>query len=100
MRLSKQQIDIIKAGTAEVFGEAAEVLVFGSRVDDTQRGGDIDLYIELPEMPEEQKQALESRLWIRLQRTLGEQKIDVVTHVQGTPMRPIDEQAHATGVRL
>ena len=100
MRLSDKQVEAIRTVVAEVFGEAAQIFLFGSRVDDTQRGGDIDLYIELPEMPEEQKQALESRLWIRLQRTLGEQKIDVVTHVQGTPMRPIDQQARATGVRL
>ena len=100
MRLSDKQVEAIRTVVAEVFGEAAQIFLFGSRVDDTQRGGDIDLYIELPEMPEEQKQTLESRLWIRLQRTLGEQKIDVVTHVQGTPMRPIDQQARATGVRL
>ena len=100
MRLSDKQVEAIRTVVAEVFGEAAQIFLFGSRVDDTQRGGDIDLYIELPEMPEEQKQTLESRLWIRLQRTLGEQKIDVVTHIQGTPMRPIDQQARATGVRL
>ena len=100
MRLSKKQIETIKSGAAEVFGEAAQVFLFGSRVNDTQRGGDIDLYVELPEMTEEHKRALESRFWIRLQRTLGEQKIDVVTHVQGTPMRPIDQQARATGVLL
>lgn len=100
MRLSEQQIDVIKTGAVEVFGEAAEVLVFGSRVDDSKRGGDIDLYIELPEMTEKDKLSLESKFWVFLQRTLGEQQIDVITHVQGTPLRPIDQQARATGVRL
>ena len=100
MRLSETQIEIIKSGAAEVFGEAAQVFLFGSRVDEGQRGGDIDLYVEVPEMTEERKRVLESRFWIRLQRTLGERKIDVITHVQGTAMRPIDQQARATGVRL
>jgi len=63
-------------------------------------GGDIDLYVELPAMEREETRRLESRFWIRLQRLLGERRIDIVTHVRGTPLRPIDQQARNTGICL
>ncbi|MDP2758927.1 MAG: nucleotidyltransferase domain-containing protein [Sideroxyarcus sp.] len=46
MRLSAAQIEAIKQETAHFFGAQAEVWLFGSRVDDTQRGGDVDLYVK------------------------------------------------------
>ena len=67
---------------------------------DSRRGGDIDLYVELPAMGEDEMRRLESRFWIRLQRALGERKIDIVTHLQGAPLRPVDQQARATGICL
>ncbi len=100
MRLSQSQIEAIKTSTIEIFGPEAQVWLFGSRVDDAKRGGDIDLYVELPNIDPEQIRRLESRFWIRLQRRLGERKIDIVTHLHGTPLRPIDQQARDTGIRL
>ena len=100
MRLTTLQIQAIKTAAAQIFGPQAQVWLFGSRVDDDKRGGDIDLYLEVPAMDPEDLRKLESRFWIRLQRTLGEQKIDIVTHMQGSPLKPIDQQARNTGVCL
>jgi len=100
MRLTQSQIKAIKSAAAEIFGDEAEVWLFGSRADDSRRGGDIDLYVELPAMGEDEMRRLESRFWIRLQRALGERKIDIVTHLQGAPLRPVDQQARATGICL
>lgn len=100
MRLTQTQIEAIKESAEQTFGPAANVWLFGSRVDDASRGGDIDLYVELPPMNAQERQRLETRFWVRLQRALGEQKIDIVTHLEGAPMRPIDQQARATGVQL
>ena len=44
MRLSKKKIKLIKDKVSLIFGEAV-IYLFGSRVDDTKKGGDIDLYI-------------------------------------------------------
>lgn len=100
MRLSEKQVTLIKSAAAEVLGDQAQVWLFGSRVDDQRRGGDIDLYVELPADMDLQRVALETQFWTRLQRDLGEQRIDIVTHVAGTPIRPIDQQARATGICL
>jgi predicted nucleotidyltransferase len=100
MRLTTQQVQTIKSAAEDIFGAEARVWLFGSRVDDSKRGGDIDLYLELPEAPQPALAELESKFWARLQQSLGEQKIDIVSRVQGSPSRPIDEQARRTGVCL
>ena len=44
MRLTDEQ-KIIKTHTSKIFGPKAHVLLFGSRVHDSEKGGDIDLLI-------------------------------------------------------
>ena len=43
VRLTKQQTEIIRGAAGTAFGIGTEVTLFGSRVDDSQRAGDIDL---------------------------------------------------------
>lgn len=45
MRLTDGQKAAIRETAAECFGSTVQVMVFGSRVDDSARGGDIDLLI-------------------------------------------------------
>lgn len=99
MRLTDRQIRIIKEEVQHVFGVDTQVWLFGSRVDDSARGGDIDLMIEAALEPDE---ALESelRLYSRLIRRLGDQRIDIVVHRATTPRLPIHEMALKTGKRL
>lgn len=47
MRLNETVREIIKSEVDSQLGPDAVVRLFGSRVDDTRRGGDIDLLIEL-----------------------------------------------------
>jgi len=44
VRLTSKEIEIIKIKSLEVFGES-EVYIFGSRIDDNKKGGDVDIYI-------------------------------------------------------
>ena len=46
MRLSRKQLVAITETALGVAGDGARVSLFGSRLDDTQSGGDIDLLIE------------------------------------------------------
>jgi len=46
MKLSNDSMLTIKQAVTLIFGKDAKVYLFGSRVDDAKKGGDIDLYIE------------------------------------------------------
>jgi predicted nucleotidyltransferase len=46
MRLTDEERQVLRDAAARWFGPAAQVRVFGSRLDDTRRGGDIDLLVE------------------------------------------------------
>lgn len=46
MRLTAEQITVILETTHAVAGKGSDVWLFGSRLDDTRHGGDIDLLIE------------------------------------------------------
>ncbi len=98
MRLDATEIAAITATAARVFGPDASVRLFGSRTDDARRGGDIDLYIEVaPGMADLGHQ---SRFSWDLQGLIGEQKIDVLVHERGTPLRPMHRIAERTGLLL
>lgn len=43
MRLSEKERASIKQAAKEVWGDKAAINLFGSRTDNTRRGGDIDL---------------------------------------------------------
>ena len=43
MRLTEFEINVIKQSARDVFGSDVQFFLFGSRVDDTKKGGDIDL---------------------------------------------------------
>jgi predicted nucleotidyltransferase len=99
MRLSEQQQAIIRSSVTENFGADAVVRLFGSRTDDNQRGGDIDLLIELNK-PLAHRVQDECRLAAQLYIKLGGRKVDVLLKDALSPMLPIYEQALRTGIIL
>lgn len=48
MRLTDHQVKAITQLAHEIAGERAQVRVFGSRLDDDARGGDLDLMLDCP----------------------------------------------------
>jgi len=99
MRLNSKSKSTIRDTVAEIFGAEAEVLLFGSRLDDSSRGGDIDLLIKLNH-PEPQKLCKELTLVARLQLRLGDQPIDVIVIEPGENLSPIQSIALQQGARL
>lgn len=99
MRLSQNQVEVIRRTVREVFGMEADVKLFGSRANDDARGGDIDLLVEMPTIVvEPERKTLQ--LVARLQLRLGDQPIDVLVLDPATPRQSIHEQAIHTGIKL
>ena len=99
MRMPPNYQTTITATAADVFGEGVSVWLFGSRLDDSAKGGDVDLLIKL-ESPTADKEVLAARYNARLQMKLGLQKFDVLVIDPSTTLKPIHQQALSKGVRL
>lgn len=87
MRLKQRDVDAIRLATREAFGDTASVSLFGSRLDDARRGGDIDLLIEADPVG--------GAAWRRINafrdilfRYIDEQKVDVVVIERGKVPSP------------
>lgn len=93
MRLTEYEIQCIKKSVRELDSEAM-IYLFGSRVDDSKKGGDIDLLILSKTLSFRDKR----KIRIALHKQLGEQKIDIlITPVISTPFERI---AFSNGILL
>jgi len=101
MRLTEKELVIIRKTFHECFSESDHLWLFGSRVDDSKRGGDIDFYVETTEKNTSNAVAKRLAFIITLKQLLGDQKIDVVLN-QLTLNRPLSiyQEAKKTGVQL
>ncbi len=80
MRLTGREIQAIKKAVQKNFGYTSRVLVFGSRIDESKKGGDIDLFIEHDAvMTDEEVIISKLKTMSDIQIALGDQKIDIVT---------------------
>ena len=96
MRLSTPQIEAIVSTARAVAGADAQVRLFGSRLRDDVRGGDIDLLVECPQ-PVDRPVWLAAQLTAKLQRALGERRIDVLVVGPGMALEPVHLAARAEG---
>ena len=77
MRLSERERAAIVDAVHRRFGADTAVYLFGSRVDDHRRGGDIDLFVRTSMGAAEAHQARMLAI-TDMQMALGDQKIDMV----------------------
>ena len=90
MRLTNQQLSIIKTTATQLFGASTGVWLFGSRVDDAARGGDVDAIVDA-----------KLRFLMEMHKKLGERKIDVVIcRPDSNNDLPIYRVAKETGIKL
>ena len=73
MRLKKNEQIIIKQ-TIWNIDPNARIYLFGSRVDDQQKGGDIDLLVLSKQINHSEQRKIKTRLY----DLIGEQKIDLI----------------------
>ncbi len=98
MRLSTEEIQHIKAVAQTLWGDELKIWLFGSRVDDTQKVGDIDLYIDISKKITPNSHS--SRYIALLQQKIGEQKIDVLITDSTMHLQDIHLIAKQTGILL
>ena len=94
MRLTPEQTRIIKAAVARELEPDARIWLFGSRVDDHRRGGDIDLYVETRHAD----LLRELRCKVAIEEAV-DLHVDLVIAQPGDD-RPISRIARSEGIRL
>jgi len=85
VRLDGETIRVIKENVSINFGKDAKILLFGSRVDLKQKGGDIDLMV-LSSLGNTEQFKAKIMTLSGIHRALGEQKIDLI------PWNPQNDQ--------
>ena len=101
LRLTENERRTLKQLACDCFEGDAIVRLFGSRLADQGRGGDIDLLIETKLSDPAQISRAHSRFLARVYSTLGEQKVDVLIDYPNRSHRPpVYEVARRQGVLL
>ena len=99
MRISPEQITAIRQFTLELAGPTARVWLFGSRVHDHLRGGDVDLLLEL-DAPVAEPALLAAQLSARVSRSMDGRKVDVLIKAPNVQQLPIHSIALEQGICL
>ena len=96
MRLTREQVQIVLQTTTQLAGSSARAYLFGSRLDDQARGGDVDLLVETPTpMPLIQRARLKHLLESQLNLP-----IDLVVHTLSAGLTPFQQIARARAIPL
>jgi len=96
MKLSEFEKNIIKSEAKKIFGTKSKIFIFGSRVNDKEKGGDIDILV----IPQNQINIFHKKLkyLTNVQLKIGLQKIDVVIYKNGKTS--IEKEAIKNGIEL
>jgi predicted nucleotidyltransferase len=99
MRLSPEHIQNIKSTAHAVLGEGVRIVLFGSRVDDQAKGGDVEWLIEVPQ-PLAEPALMSARIASRISRAMNGRKVDVLFKAPNLQEQPIHQIAARQGVVL
>jgi predicted nucleotidyltransferase len=96
MRLTTDQIHAIRSVIHEFAGEEAKAWLYGSRLDESRRGGDVDLLVQSnPEIGLLQRARIKNRLELQLGLP-----VDVMSAAIEGNFAPFVRIAMAQGLRL
>lgn len=99
MRLTDDQTQTIRHLACQVAGDRCRVRIFGSRLDDAARGGDIDLLLELAD-PVDNPALMAAQLSTRVSRAMHGRKVDVLLSAPNLMRLPIHDIAFKEGQLL
>ncbi len=98
MRLNQKQLEVIRSTVREMIpaGARYQLTLFGSRLDDEVRGGDIDIYLEITGLAKQKQQILKRRLRPRLEEML-DLPVDLIIQDHTEPLTLISKIAREQG---
>ena len=96
MRLREKEKIAIKKVANKIF-KNPKIYLFGSRVNDNLKGGDIDLYIQLSYKPDLTD---DIKFLVKLKREIGDRKIDLVIDYPERKKELIDEIVRKEGIEI
>ena len=96
MRLTDYQTRVIRQLARQVGGNQCRVRVFGSRLDDTAQGGDLDLMLELSE-PVDNPALMAAQMAALVSRAMHGRKVDVLLSAPNLMRLPIHDIAFKEG---
>ena len=89
----------IKSSAIQMLGEDIKVVLFGSRLDDNAKGGDIDIYVKTKKDIEEPALNI-ARIQAKIMQKIGERKIDILLDAPNLMKQEIFRIAETTGEEL
>lgn len=98
MRLNLAEISIIQNAFHVLFSEGS-IYLFGSRVDDSKRGGNIDLLVDVP-APINNPALTAAQLSAKISRQMHGRKADVLLSAPTLIRSPIHDIAFQQGQKL
>ncbi len=97
MRLDSEIKNKIIKYANQYFGADIKLYLFGSRVDDNKKGGDIDLYLESPKEININQQV---KFLNDMYKNVTERKIDLIIKTPSKKDKPIFHTAKQEGILL
>jgi len=99
VRLTPTEIDLIRDTIHSLTPDATAVRLFGSRLNDNAKGGDIDLMIDFTQ-PIERPALLSTRLSAALSRALQGRSVDVMLRAPNLLQGAAHKAAELEGILL
>jgi predicted nucleotidyltransferase len=99
MRLRSIDVALLRVIVSQVAPDANAIRLFGSRIDDQAKGGDIDLMIDFNH-PIERPALLSTRLAVSISRALQGRAVDVILRAPNLLEGPIHKLAEREGILL
>jgi len=99
MRLTNIQHQKIKKIINNILGSQVNIILFGSRTDDSKKGGDVDILVELSETVDNPA-LLAARLSVKISNIMYGRKVDIIISAPNLDLLPVHKQAHLTGIIL
>jgi len=97
MRITTQQQTLIKQIVNDLIADNPQITLFGSRVDDSQKGGDIDLMITLKNSINHPA-ALSAKIAVKLTRLFQGRKVDILLSAPNLKEQSIHNSARENGI--